>query len=477
MSTHSRTLILALPILLLGCTVGPDYKKPEGAVADQWISSDGVLTDRGDKDAETQQDWWQNFNDPILNQLIQKATTDNFDLKIAEARIAGARASQSAASSDLLPKVDVMGSATREANQFAIPGNFPGLTKPFNIFETGFDASWELDLFGGKRREVEAATAEFQASEASRDDVRVSLLAEVAKTYIDIRRYQAQWAITQATVDSNQNTFDIATQRFNVGDVAHIDVTEAEAQLNQAKSQLPADQNQLSQAEYRMDVLMGEQPGYAHKIVEAKRSIPVSDKKLILDAPSAVIAHRPDIRMAERKLAAATARQGVAVAQFFPDISLSGFLGLLNTDGGSLLKTSSKSWLAGSKVIWPILNLGQLAANEDIADAEEKEARLTYQKSIIAALADVESSVTAYTQQDKNRQDLARAVANSERAAEAANERYKEGLTAFIEVLDAKRTLFVAQRQLTDATAASSQDSIAVYKSLGGGWNVGPKAQ
>jgi NodT family efflux transporter outer membrane factor (OMF) lipoprotein len=459
---------VALSALLLGCTVGPDYQKPETELPQNWTATQDASV-QNSKDA-IQAEWWKNFHDPVLDQLIQKAVSGNLDLKAAEARIAEARGSRASAASQLLPQGDVMGSATREANEFAVPGNFPGITKPFNIFQTGFDASWELDLFGGHRREVEAANAQLQATEATRDDAVISLMAEVARTYVDIRQSQQQLALAQDIIKSDESTLRIAQQRYNVGDTAGIDVTQAQAQLEQVQSQLPFYRNMQAQAEYSMDVLIGEQPGAAHKMMGAVTPIPLSDKKLILAAPASVIANRPDILTAERNLAAATAQQGVAVAQFFPDISLTGFIGLLNTHADNLIESTSKSWLMGSKVVWPILSYGKLSANLDTANAQQQEVLASYQKTIIEALSDVERSVTAYTEQQKFEEALARSVAHNKHAYQISQERYKEGLTSFLEVLDAERTLYSSQNQLADAQAKTTQDLIAAYKSLGGGW-------
>jgi NodT family efflux transporter outer membrane factor (OMF) lipoprotein len=470
---NARHSLASLPILTLtlavlaGCTVGPDYQKPDVPLPEKWVS-----TDQADPVIETQEAWWKNFHDPVLEQLIQKAADNNLDLKIAEARIAEARADRSSADAALLPTGDVKASGTREGNQFAIPGNFPGLTKPFNIFTTGFDASWELDLFGGKRREIESASAALQASEATRDDALISLLAEVARTYVDIRRYQKQFAITQDTIKSNQETKNIAQQRFKAGDVAGIDVTLADTQLTQAESQLPSQQNALAQAELSMDVLLGAEPGISHTLIGPMQPIPVSNSKLVLMAPAAVIDNRPDIRVAERKLAASTAEQGAAAAKFYPDISLTGFFGLLNTHADNLLTGGSKSWLAAGSVVWPILNYGQLSANQELADAQQQEALANYQKTVIAALSDVEKSLTSYTDEDAHRQALAKTVASARHAYQIQQQRYKEGLTAFIDVLDAERTVYAAESQLADATAQTSENLVAVYKSLGGGWTA-----
>ncbi len=469
-----RAAAIGFAVAVSACAVGPDYQKPDTALPQNWISADDKQG--GDNQTAIQQAWWQNFHDPVLNRLIQKAASGNFDVKIAEARIAEARAERAAADSSLLPSGDLKATGTRQANQIAFPGGDSSfaslLTKPFNTFETGFDASWELDLFGGHRREAEAANATFEASEASRDDAVVSLMAEVARTYLDIRKYQAQTAVAQDTFLSYQDTGDIAKQRFDVGDTAGIDVTQAKAQREQAQAQIATYHNLLAQAEYGMDVLLGEKPGAAHVLVTPPAAIPASDQALVLAAPASVIANRPDIRAAERKLAAATAQQGAAVAKFFPDISLTGFIGLLNTNANNLLSANSKSWMMGGSVIWPILSYGTLSANLDASNAQQQEAMAVYQKTIIGALSDVERSVTAYNEQEKYRQSLEASTADTRHAAEIARQRYEQGLTSFLEVLDAERTLYTSQNQLAEANAQTSQNLIAVYKSLGGGWKL-----
>jgi NodT family efflux transporter outer membrane factor (OMF) lipoprotein len=222
-----------------------------------------------------------------------------------------------------------------------------------------------------------------------------------------------------------------------------------------------------------MDVLLGEQPGATRKIMAACEPLPVSRNKVVLVAPASVIAQRPDLRVAERKLAAATAQQGVALAKFFPDISLTGFFGALNTSTSKLVTGGSESWLAGGSVLWPILSYGSLSANLDVADAQQQEAMAMYQKSVISALSDVERALTAYNEQDKFLQSALNEVEQDKHARAIADERYKNGLTSRLDVLDADRTLYDAQTRLIEARANYTQNLIAVYKSLGGGWAGG----
>jgi NodT family efflux transporter outer membrane factor (OMF) lipoprotein len=466
----NKLSLLLLPLALSGCAAGNNYKMPDTLLPESWFPSDATKPQTDEK-AAIEQQWWHNFGDPVLDELIGKADAGNLDLQIYEARIAQARAARAASSSELLPSVNIIGGDTRQANRFTFGGTpFPGMTKPFNTFQAGFDASWEPDLFGGKKRALESSEAEVSAAEASRDDMRVRLSAEVASTYIDIRSYQQQLRITSETIAAQRRTVDIVRENYHAGRSAQLSLMQAQAQLEQTETQLPYYQNLLAQAEYSMDVLLGEQPGTTHKIAGDVKPIPAPGKALVLAAPALVIANRPDIRIAERKLASATAQQGVAAAKFFPDISLSGFVGLLNVDAGHLLEAGSKSWELGGNILSPILNYGRLSANLEAADARQQEALASYRKAIISALSDVAKTVTAYSKQEEYRKAVEKTVLDNRKTAEIARTRYKEGVSSFIEVLDAQRTLYASESQLVKSNTDVAQDLIAVYKSLGGGW-------
>jgi len=465
-------VLLGLGLILNGCMVGPDYQKPAASLPEHW---DSVKKAVDNADAGIEQAWWQNFHDSILNQLITKVSASNLDIKSAGQRITEARAVRASAGAVLLPSGDLMASANRQGNQLGFPSGGPSnlsslVKQPFNIFKSGFDASWELDLFGGHRRDVEATEADLEAASLSRADVLVSVLAEVARTYLDIRQYQAQLLNAQATLDADNKTVEITRQRVEQGEAAGVDMPKAEAQQAHDQAQIAYYSNLQAQAEYAMDVLLAEMPGATHEIVHEFKAVPLSDKQLVLAAPAVVIANRPDIRNAERKLAAATAQQGVAVAKFFPDVSLAGFIGLFNTNAGNFLNVSSKSWSMGASVLWPILSYGTLSANLDAADAKQQEALTNYQHSILAALADVERSFTAYNEQENYTQSQEKSVIANQHVYDIASERYREGLTSFLDVLDAERSLNASRSQLILAKAQTSQNLVAVYKSLGGSW-------
>ena len=465
--------LLGLMVLVSGCMVGPDYRQPESHLPESWRSTPADQTPNAKKSLE--QLWWRNFNDPVLNQLIAKAAENNLDIDLAGKRITEARAVRASASAVLLPSGDMMASANRQGNQLGFPGGGPinlssVVKKPFNIFKAGFDASWELDLFGGHRREIESAQAELEAAAISQEDILVTTLAEVARTYFDIRLYQAQLQLAYQVVDSDGQTSSIAKERFKFGDIPESDVTRAAARQEHDQAQIAYYSSLLAQAEYSLDVLLGELPGAAHDRTAASSSLPATASDLVFAAPAQVIANRPDIRYAERKLASATAQQGVAVAKFFPDISLSGFIGLFNTNANNFFNMTSKSFAMSASVFWPILSYGTLSANLDAADARQQAALAQYQKTVLGALADVERAFTAYSQQEKYRQSLEQESLANQHLLEIAKERYHQGLTAYPEVLDAERSLFASRNQLAQAETQTAQDLVAVYKSLGGGW-------
>ncbi len=455
-------------LMLSACMVGPDYKKPELPAPQSWQSAPVSET-------SSEQQWWLQFNDPILHHLLEKAWLGNLDLKTAEARIIEARALQDSAMAALFPSGDLMAGANRQGNTIGFPGGGTSniaqqVKQPFNIFKAGFDVSWELDLFGGHRRSAEAAKAEFEAANVTRDDILISTLAEIAKTYVEIRQYQHQLAIAQQIVAADKKTIELIQQRVDIGSNAGIDVSRSVAQLEQDDSQFAYFKNLIAQAEFRMDVLLGEKPGLSHSLVKTEADIPSTDIALILAAPAVVMTHRPDIRHAERMLAAATAQQGVAVAKFYPDISLTGFIGLFNTNAGNFLNVSSKSWTMGGNVLWPILSYGTLSANLHAADAKQQAAMTQYQQSMISAFSDVERSLTAYSEQEKVWQSLKKSSEANNHVVQIAHERYVAGISSLLDVLDAQRNLYNTQNQVTIAKAHTSINLISVYKSLGGSW-------
>jgi NodT family efflux transporter outer membrane factor (OMF) lipoprotein len=462
--------------------VGPDYQKPDMTLPNAWVSQ--AKQAESPIESVSEQYWWDSFHDPVLAQLINKASTSNLDLKTAASRISQARAVRSSAFAGLLPTGDLMASANRQQNQLGFPGSsgapssLANLVKqPFDMFKTGFDASWELDVFGGHKRELESAQADLEASAISAEDLLISTVAEVARNYIEIRLYQTQLQLAAATDAANQKTLELIQQRFAQGEVSGSEVHQFAAQQARDHLQVVDYTNSLAQVEYALDVLLAEQPGTTQQLLASAEPVPLSDKKLLLAAPASVIAKRPDLRNAERKLAAATAQQGVAMAKFFPDISLTGFMGLFNTSANHLLSLTSQSFGLGAGMLWPILNYASLSANMDNADAKQEEALLVFHKTLLTALSDVERSVTAYNEQVKHLSGQEAVVQADEQVYAIANERFQAGLTAYLEVLDAERGLNASRLQLNTAKAQTAQNWVAVYKSLGGSWALPAEAK
>jgi len=363
MLKRNKLFTVILCSSLACCTVGPDYHPPQNGIPNAWHEVKPMASaarpetqklPEPDRKALAEIEWWKQFNDPVLDGLVEKGLIQNFDLKIARARIAQARATLSQARSAFLPQVNTEASAEREANAVAFgTQTFP---TPFNIFQAGFDATWELDLFGGNRRILEAVSALFGASKANLDEMRVSMLAEIARTYINVRAYQAQVAIATDTVREEEDNLKIRQELFHAGSTGEADAILARTSAMQAKSQLLNYQSLLAASEYNLDLLLGEKPGATHDIVAEAKPIPVADKEIVLAAPAEVIANRPDVRAAERRLAAGTAEIGTAKSKLFPDVSLAGFFGLLNPVAKNLLEARSKSWTLEGAVNWPILN-------------------------------------------------------------------------------------------------------------------------
>lgn len=462
-----KSVMILMLCLLAGCKVGEDYKKPKTQVPQQW-NEVGV----SQKNAPIQQEWWKYFHDERLNYFIEKGANQNIDLKIARTRIEEARANRALAKGDLFPTVDAIASDERQANRLSI-GNSPiDLTKPFSTYEAGFDASWELDLFGKKMSVLASQTATYQAIKADNDAARVSMLAEIASTYVAIRDAQAHIQLAQAVITNQTHVAAITQRRSDVGKIAEVETVDAEAKINEAKSQITLYQQKLAENQYAMDVLLAEKPGFTSQNIGAYRTIPESEEDVIVAAPAKIVQNRPDIRAAEKRLQASVEDINMAKAAFYPDISLSAFLGLLSSTSDSFLLNKSKSWDIGANIDLPILNFGRLSSQLHISKARQKEALLSYQKTVLSALAEVETALAAYYTQAENRDTLSEAVEDAETSLRIANKRYHLGATNYFAVLEAERNLYAEQKDLAESNATLALDVIKLYKSLGGGWKV-----
>jgi multidrug efflux system outer membrane protein len=465
---------LLLPTL--ACAVGPNYTKPEIPVPRSW--SEGRATE-ATQSAASLATWWTQFQDSTLDRLVTEAVAGNLDLKIAAARIREARAARGIAASAGLPQVGVGGAYARTQRSEAVPPfkSTPGIEAPFgpreqDVFEAGFDASWEIDVFGGVRRDKEAALADVQAAEEGRREVLVTLLADVGRSYLELRGTQQQLRILEETLASEQDTLGLAKSRFDAGLATELDVARAEGLLKANEAERPVLERQIREAIYRLGVLLGKEPSALATELEAAAAIPPVPPEIPMTLPSELLSRRPDLKRAERELAAATARIGVARADLFPRFSILGSFGRRSEDIADFTKGSAQFWNIIPAVRWPIFSGGRIRANIEVQNARQEQALLRYEKDILTALEEVENALSAHTRERSREASLKAAVDSTRRALALATDRYTSGMENFLSVLDAERSVYAAEDQLVRSERNTAVTLIAVYKALGGGWSA-----
>jgi multidrug efflux system outer membrane protein len=457
-------MALAATLLLAGCmTVGPDYHRPvEPPVTLQGIDN------AQQSNANFQANWWAQFNDPTLDALITRAANNAPDLKIALAHLNESRALLGNARSQQWPDVDTGASYTRSREQ--TPG-FSDQRTTTTAYQAGFDASWELDLFGGVRRSVEAAGADLQANEATLRDAQVSLFAEVARYYFDLRGTQLRVDVAQRDIANQRDSLKLIESRADLGTGSDQDVASARARLAGVQAQLPLLQRQRQADAFHLAVLLGERPGALDVDLAAKGFKPI-DTVLPIGHAGDVLARRPDIRIAERELAAANARIGVAKADWFPHISLGGFVGFLAGRSNDFGGAASRAWSLAPSISWSGLNVQRVRSGVKASEARADAARTNYQRTVLRALEDIDNALVGYNRQRERVQRLDEQAVQSTRAAALAKIRYDAGATSYLELLDAQRTQLAAEDQLAEAQAGINLQAIALYKALGGGWQA-----
>jgi NodT family efflux transporter outer membrane factor (OMF) lipoprotein len=514
-------LVLAAGSLLTtGCVTGPDYERPVSDLPATWAT-----TPEGGANAEPAavSRWWELLNDPVLTQLVADAAAGNLDLQLAEARLREARAARGIAASTLMPTLGVSGSYKLEGSPDTTPdagspigvgvsagpgglsrsltyrGNNATVTRTVgatgantslslnpsaeapdrtqDMFMVGFDAGWELDLFGGNKRAVEAAEADIDAAEERLNAVMVSLAAEVALNYIDLREAQSRLDITQQNIAAQEQSVRLTRARFDAGLSSELDTIRASSLLATTQSQLPLLKAGVQTAIHRLGVLAGETPGAMQSTLEVQGAIPVAPASVPVGLPSELLLRRPDIRTAERELAAATARIGVAVADLYPKFSLTGSFTGREGDLGSLLSSAGRAWSIGPGVSWPIFDGGRIRANIEVQNTREDQAALVYKQVILYALEEVENGLVGFAQEQVRRESLAAAVESNRRSVRIANERYVQGLEDFLSVLNAQQQLFQSEDLLAQSQSLVLTNLVSLYKALGGGWEETPVEQ
>jgi multidrug efflux system outer membrane protein len=460
----ARHSLLFAALALAGCaSVGPDYKAPSTPPM-QVRGADAAR----ESNAQFQAQWWKQFGDPTLDALIRRAAAHNLDLRIAVARLAESRALLGGAKSQQWPTIDAGASYSRSREQQ--PG-FSDQRSTVTAYQAGFDASWEIDVFGGVRRSVEAARADLGASEAALQDAQVSLFAEVARNYFALRGTQQRIAIARRNIANQRDTLQVIRARAEVGTASEQDVASASAQLSAVEAQLPLLDAQARAGEYRLAVLLGERPGELDVDLSPGAFRPI-DAMLPIGDVGDVLARRPDVRTAEREYAAATARIGVAKADFFPHLSLGGFLGFLAGRSNDFGNPSTRAWSIMPSITWHGLDVQRVRANLHASEARADAAQANYRRTVLEAIEDVDNAVTGYNQQHASVAKLIDQARASRRAADLARIRYKEGATGFLELLDAERVQLAAEDALAQGEAAIDTRAVALYKALGGGWQA-----
>lgn len=459
-----KPICLFVLAALSACAVGPDYAQPKADAPERFVDSDARLV-QGNVDLA---EWWSVFGDPTLDSLMRRAAETNLDLMAATSRVREARALLQRASGESKPTLDANSgySRSRQSENLApTPGG------PYSdLYSAGFDARWELDVFGGTSRAVEASEADLAASEEDRRAVRVTLMGEVAAAYVDLRGAQRLGAVARSNVQSARTTLELMQSRLAARLASELDVARAQAQLAFAEAPIADFDVRARVAMHRLAVLLAQPPAELIAELQTAAPIPAVPEQVLVGLPSELLRRRPDVRRAERQLAAATARIGVAVAERYPKFSLSGAFGLESLDSSDFTDAASRAWSIGPAMRFPIFSGGRILADIEIQEARAEQALLAYRSSMLIALEDVEGAIVAYLRSWDERRALDSATAATRTSVDLSSDLYRSGLTDFRDVLDTERQLFESELELARSEADASRSVVALYKALGGGW-------
>ena len=463
----ARPLVILVAILTCaGCfAVGPDYKAPDIVPPADWSQNLRAGLNATELEAQTLTKWWMTLGDADLSYLIERSLAGNLDLKKAQARIREARARRGVAEAGLFPALNIGGSATVSRGS---EDTGSGLRR--ELYRTGFDASWEVDVFGGVRRSIEAAQGDLEAIAADYQDVLVSLLAEVALNYVEARTFQTQLQVAEENLKAQAESLQLTEWRFAAGLVSKLDVEQAKANLENTRAQLPKLRSNIEAAKNRLAILLGIFPGTLEAQLAARKPIPEAPLEVAVGVPAEVLRRQPDVRRAERQLAAQTARIGVATADLYPKFSLPGSIGLEALSTNHLFSTANRAWSLIGSFAWTIFKGGAIRQNIEVQNALQEQALNQYEATILSALEEVENALVAFAEEQERRDALLEATQAAQRAAEIARDQYTSGLIDFQTVLDAERSVLTAQDQLAQSKGQVTANLISVYKALGGGW-------
>jgi NodT family efflux transporter outer membrane factor (OMF) lipoprotein len=486
--------VLAAVLLLCGCTMGPDFKSPQAAAPLSWVSGPGKPGASTPMAAPIDPNWWNLFHDGELTTLEQHVATENLDVRVATIRLTESRAQLGVISADAYPNFEANTSYQRQ--KASNNGAFAGLSAiaagtgangaagqttggvngaalgATDIYQYGFDSTWEVDLWGKVRRAVEAADASVTATAEARRDTLLTSLAEVARDYLQLRGTQARLQIARDNLKSAQQSQELTRERALGGVTTDLDVANASAQVATFAAQIPPLEQQERQFINALSLLLGQPPQALAAELATARPVPPVPPLIPIGLPSELARRRPDIRESEAQLHAATATIGVAEANFYPSFTLTGSFGIQGLQPWNLFTLASRMYALGPSVNIPIFEGGRLKATLALRKEQEQEAAVVYQRTVLGAWHEIDNSLTAYQAEQRRRDQLTEAVAQNERAVSLAQSRYQQGVADFLQVLDAQRSLFATQQELAVSTTTVDTDLVAIYKALGGGWET-----
>ncbi|MBW2057566.1 MAG: efflux transporter outer membrane subunit [Deltaproteobacteria bacterium] len=476
--------LLALAIALAGCAmVGPDYVKPTAPEPREWIEKEDPKIKSEPADFST---WWKVFEDPVLDTLIEKAYKQNLPLRMAGIRILEARAQLGIAVGRQFPQWQrAEGGYAYRSRSENTAGTLPGMDFDFGEINLGFDAAWEIDVWGRYRRAVESSIGNLEASIANYDDVLVSLTAEVARTYVLVRTFEARLAVARENVKIQKRSLQIAEARFEGGEVSELDVQQAKALLRETQALIPGLDINLRQAKNGLAILLGILPDQIEEIVGGPMPIPTPPVEVAVGIPADLLRRRPDIRLAERRVASQCALIGVAKADLYPHFVLFGSIGLRASDAavtaagfpggssfGDFFNSNSIEWFTGPAFSWSIFNYGRIKNRVRLQDARFQRLAVNYQNTVLRAAQEVEDAMVAFLRAQQEAGYLLGSVEASKRSVDLSMLQYREGLADYQRVLEAQRSLRVAQDRLAATTGSVAVNLVSMYKALGGGWEI-----
>ncbi len=481
----ARLLLVFMVLMAYGCAVvGPDYTKPEIDLPDKWNSELKNGLQSAPPLPQTLAHWWKNFDDSMLTELMDRVVKSNLNLQSAKARVREARARRGIKAAALKPQLDANGSYSNTRNKenddidadpallesIGLKGIKPDRTT--ELYAIGFDAGWEIDLFGGVKRSVEAADADLAAAQEEYNGVLVSLFAETALNYIEVRTLQKRLEVAEANINAQQETYGITRSRYKAGLTDEYSVKSAQASLAGTRAQMPTINSSLEAGMNRLAVLVGETPGKLHEMLSSRSHVPIPPGNVAVGVPAETLRNRPDVRQAERLLAAQTARIGVAKAELYPKLSLFGTLGFNSKGMNGMVESENMSSSWGPKVSWGIFRGGAVLQNIEVQSALQEQALESYKSTVLTALEEAENALAAYVGEKARRDELVVANDSARDAFRLARNEYQAGLKDFDSVLVAQQSMLKYEDQLAQSEGTVSTNLVRLYKSLGGGWTT-----